>query len=302
MMERLGESVDDAMSRLGQSGGLTAIVREWPAVVGEAVASHAWPARVSRDGTLHVNTSSSVWAFELTALASEIADRLRVAVGDTAPGALRFAAGPVPRAFPTGESEARPKPVVLSPEAAAHCLNREARGQNSPPHERNRESQIGDRGQWFELLDARAPRPEPHTADLEPGARNLQEHGTNLEAYDADPEAHGPGLEAHGADLEAHDADLEARGCNQEPRDANREARAANRERHDGNLDVRPRNQEPYDANLEGRGPFRSGPGKTIRFVTREGWPKWLRGSGISSGPIGRNSWVRRRRSPASRS
>src|SRR5262249_34909071 len=49
----------------------------------------AWPARIARDGTVHVNTTDSVWAFELAQRAGEIATRLGV------PG-IRFGPGPVP--------------------------------------------------------------------------------------------------------------------------------------------------------------------------------------------------------------
>jgi hypothetical protein len=62
----------------------------WPEAVGPTIARNAWPARVARDGTLHVNTADSVWAFELGHRAGEIAARLEVA-------AVRFAPGPLPR-------------------------------------------------------------------------------------------------------------------------------------------------------------------------------------------------------------
>jgi hypothetical protein len=65
------------------------LVERWPAAVGEAIARHAWPARLARDGTLHVHTSDSVWAFELAHRAAEIAARACVA-------AVRFAPGPLP--------------------------------------------------------------------------------------------------------------------------------------------------------------------------------------------------------------
>jgi hypothetical protein len=61
-------------------------------VVGEQIARNAWPARIARDGTLHVHTSSSTWAFELEQLATDIRARL----GKLAPSRLRFAPGPLP--------------------------------------------------------------------------------------------------------------------------------------------------------------------------------------------------------------
>jgi hypothetical protein len=57
--------------------------------VGESVARNAWPARIGRDGTVHVNTRDSVWAFELGHRGAEIASRLGVE-------RVRFAPGPLP--------------------------------------------------------------------------------------------------------------------------------------------------------------------------------------------------------------
>ncbi|HVW88498.1 MAG TPA: DciA family protein [Gaiellaceae bacterium] len=65
------------------------LLERWPEAVGPAIARNAWPARIARDGTVHVNTADSVWAFELGQRAAEIADRLDVAK-------LRFAPGPLP--------------------------------------------------------------------------------------------------------------------------------------------------------------------------------------------------------------
>src|SRR5262249_25268728 len=68
----------------------------------EMIAANAWPARVGRDGTLHVATSSSVWAFELAQLAPQILERL----GDESPTALRFALGHLPATAPPPSAEA----------------------------------------------------------------------------------------------------------------------------------------------------------------------------------------------------
>ena len=91
--------------------------RAWPDAVGDEVARNAWPARVARDGTLHVHTSSSAWAFELGQLAPKILERLRAALGDAAPTALRFAPGHLPEPPPTA-GRGRSRPVrARSPEA-----------------------------------------------------------------------------------------------------------------------------------------------------------------------------------------
>jgi hypothetical protein len=72
------------------------IVAAWPAVVGEAIARNACPARLARDGTLHVATSSSSWSFELAQLEPKLLARLREALSDGVPRRLRFAVGRVP--------------------------------------------------------------------------------------------------------------------------------------------------------------------------------------------------------------
>jgi hypothetical protein len=94
------------------------LVAAWPGAVGETVAANAWPARIARDGTLHVATSSSAWAFELTQLAAEVAARLREALGNDAPARLRFAPGPLPELPVPGPSSAPPPPLEPSLEHA----------------------------------------------------------------------------------------------------------------------------------------------------------------------------------------
>jgi hypothetical protein len=83
------------------------LVERWPAAVGAAIARNAWPARIARDGTVHVNTADSVWAFELGQRAAEIAAKLQV-------GSIRFAPGPLPE--PDEETVANP--VEVTPQDA----------------------------------------------------------------------------------------------------------------------------------------------------------------------------------------
>ena len=107
--EPIGGEVQRELRRFGPAGAIGEIVKAWPAVVGDSIARNAWPARVSRDGTLHVATSSSAWAFELGLLEADIRERLRAALGEDAPGRLRFAPGPLPE--PAREPpERRPVP------------------------------------------------------------------------------------------------------------------------------------------------------------------------------------------------
>jgi hypothetical protein len=123
-MERLGDTVRRELGRFGTAGSMAETVACWPEVVGEQVAVNAWPARYGRDGTLHVSTSSSAWAFELGQLEGEILPRLREALGELAPRRLRFAPGPLPELGPV--PSARVRPAVPEPSAeqqrAAHEL------------------------------------------------------------------------------------------------------------------------------------------------------------------------------------
>jgi predicted nucleic acid-binding Zn ribbon protein len=72
---------------------LAAVRERWPAVVGEAVARHAVPARVVA-GALVVACSSSAWSSELSLLAPTVAARLRAELGRDLE--LRFEVGDVP--------------------------------------------------------------------------------------------------------------------------------------------------------------------------------------------------------------
>ena len=95
-MERLGDSHATSSRASAPQGGMPELLAAWPEAVGPMVAANAWPARIARDGTLHVNTSSSAWAFELGQLAPTILERLSEKLGESAPKALRFAVGHLP--------------------------------------------------------------------------------------------------------------------------------------------------------------------------------------------------------------
>jgi hypothetical protein len=105
-MEPLGPDIRSELSRYGPQAGMAELVEQWPEVVGDAIARNAWPARIARDGTVHINTADSVWAFELGHKAAEIAGKLGVEK-------LRFAAGPLPEA---DEDAPVFVPVETSPE------------------------------------------------------------------------------------------------------------------------------------------------------------------------------------------
>jgi hypothetical protein len=93
-LDRLADEIRRELERFGPSARIQALADAWPGAVGAENARRSWPARVSRDGTLHVHAADSVWAFELTQLEPEIRRRL----GALAPPRIRFAPGPLPEA------------------------------------------------------------------------------------------------------------------------------------------------------------------------------------------------------------
>ena len=124
-MERIGDSVGRELARSGGDAGaaLAEITSVWSQAVGEAVSRQAWPLRVSRDGTLHVATASSTWAFELDRLSPEIHDRLAALVGTSAPTKLRFRVGPIPEpaALPRASDEPVREPFEVTPETVSEA-------------------------------------------------------------------------------------------------------------------------------------------------------------------------------------
>jgi len=110
-MERIGDAVRNELGRFGTARPMADLVELWPRVLGDTIAANAWPARLSRDGVLHVNTSSSAWAFELGHLEEEIRGRL----GDHSPARFRFAPGPLPE--PAAQASERPHEALPEPTA-----------------------------------------------------------------------------------------------------------------------------------------------------------------------------------------
>jgi hypothetical protein len=119
-MERLDGSVRRALRSSGvpDAGLLAEVTRAWPDAVGAAIARAAWPQRLGRDGTLHVTTVSSTWAFELGRMEGEIRAKLAVGLGEATPPSVRFAPGPVP-APPAPEEAPAPTPAPSPEEASA---------------------------------------------------------------------------------------------------------------------------------------------------------------------------------------
>jgi hypothetical protein len=114
VIESVADDVARELARFGAAPGLAAVVEAWPNLVGPEIARNAWPARLGRDGTLHVHTSSSAWAFEL----GQLEIRIRASLGELAPAHLRFAVGPLPEPAPAPDERNR-KRVEPQPEHAA---------------------------------------------------------------------------------------------------------------------------------------------------------------------------------------
>jgi hypothetical protein len=111
----IGDEVGRQLGRFGPAAGIGEVVAAWPQAVGPQIAANAWPARIARDGTLHVATSSSTWAFELSQLEAQVRAQLAEHLADTVPARLRFAVGHVPE---TG-SDPEPKEKRTVPKVNA---------------------------------------------------------------------------------------------------------------------------------------------------------------------------------------
>lgn len=104
-MDPLADEVRRQQRRFAPPPGMAELLGRWEAVVGPEVAACAAPARLGRDGTLHVATADAIWAYELGHRSLELAAALGV------PG-VRFAPGPLPErprdppALPCGPSSA----------------------------------------------------------------------------------------------------------------------------------------------------------------------------------------------------
>jgi hypothetical protein len=116
-MDHLGNAVGRELGRFGPAAGMAPVVEAWPAAVGVAIARNAWPARLARDGTLHVHTKDSIWAFELKSRAEEIRSRL----GEHAPPRLAFASGPIPEPVETAREDVSSSPLEPTPEHVAEA-------------------------------------------------------------------------------------------------------------------------------------------------------------------------------------
>ena len=78
-----------ARERAAPQTGLAAVQAVWSAALGQRLALAAQPVS-ERDGTVTVECVDGVWAQELDLMQATLLERLREALGERAPEALRF--------------------------------------------------------------------------------------------------------------------------------------------------------------------------------------------------------------------
>lgn len=78
-----------ALQKAAPKTPLAAVQAAWPTAVGEQLAAVATPVS-ERAGTLTIECADAVWTQELDLMQEALLQRLRDAVGDQAPQALRF--------------------------------------------------------------------------------------------------------------------------------------------------------------------------------------------------------------------
>ena len=78
-----------ALQQAAPKTPLAAVQAAWASTVGEQLAAVAIPVS-ERGGTLTVECAEAVWAQELDLMQESLLERLRAALGEQAPQALRF--------------------------------------------------------------------------------------------------------------------------------------------------------------------------------------------------------------------
>ena len=84
-----GEAFRVARERVAPKTGLGAVQAVWAEALGENIAAVARPVS-ERAGTLTVDCSNAMWAQELDLMQAQLLERLREALGERAPQALKF--------------------------------------------------------------------------------------------------------------------------------------------------------------------------------------------------------------------
>jgi predicted nucleic acid-binding Zn ribbon protein len=84
-----GEAFRVARDQVAPKTGLAAVQAAWSEALGERLAAVASPVS-ERSGTLTIECSDGVWAQELDLMQDQLLVRLREALGERAPEALKF--------------------------------------------------------------------------------------------------------------------------------------------------------------------------------------------------------------------
>jgi predicted nucleic acid-binding Zn ribbon protein len=95
----VGSAVERVLRHLGapSAGALERVFGEWPALVGERVASHAEPVTIA-DGRLVVRVDDPAWASQLRWLEQDLLARLEASLGTGVVTAIEVRVGPEDRA------------------------------------------------------------------------------------------------------------------------------------------------------------------------------------------------------------
>ena len=87
-----GEAFRAVREQVAPKTGLAAVQAAWSEALGERLAAAATPV-AERAGTLTVECTDGVWAQELDLMQEQLLERLREALGERAPQALKFRVG-----------------------------------------------------------------------------------------------------------------------------------------------------------------------------------------------------------------
>lgn len=85
---------------------LEQIAANWPVIVGERLAAHCRPTRLSR-GVLHISADSSTWATEVSAVAGRVAAVAERALGEGTVKKVRVRAGANKASLQAGSQRVR---------------------------------------------------------------------------------------------------------------------------------------------------------------------------------------------------
>jgi hypothetical protein len=127
-VDSFGAILSGLAKRLGLESRLAEVrvQREWREMIGEPIASHAWPVQI-RFKKLYLVVENSVWLHQLTFLKPVLLEKLQAAIGPDRITEIMMRVGDVPAQAPppdSGAGTARP-PTVSEPvltEAAAHAV------------------------------------------------------------------------------------------------------------------------------------------------------------------------------------